>query len=515
MSFTPTKLKLFSLIPMLAAPLVSQAQINFTFQNAKAGFQESDDFVSYDGGFFQIGLTDGSIVVSPCAGANPGPLPTPIPANPFCPLGTNAIVVGFGASAPLTGQYSLAGTPTPASLFAVNRPDLIQVIAAPPSLLERPELLPISDQSLSASFSYLTPPFRQFNIAFYTHNQIFGATESERERHDDTIPHGEGPYIFGYPRVQTTAQIEAGLEPAIQPVPVNTAQMPESFPGITGSPLDQGFRFLNGTGDTDGRWRDGMIELDPSFEMNMEWEGLISGTNINFATDNVSMWVESERSANPLGGVSANVLYPALGFPVALDLEPINASLGIETLPPFYFGWAPGDEVVLYLRMDRNLFSTGNAVVDTSFRVWALPIRFITTFRSFALAAFPQDTPNALRAPDVDFDSDGFSNFLEFAANTDPADAASAPDANFPGLVTTLTDDGRISASVAKRPNVGGALIYDLEWSPDMDGTWIPIPREGDDIWEVVETDTELTATARVAGVPATAFVRARLTLVE
>lgn len=504
------------LASLLCLPATSQAQLDFQFRNAKAGYQTGPKFLAYEGGRFEVSLKDGSFSSSFCLPANPGAGPV----NPgiVCPLGTNSYIFGYGEAAGMTGHWSLAAAPVKHQYFAINRPDLFQLLSAPPSLLVRSELLPRIDRSLNIGYSYTEPPYEQYRIAEYVHRQTFLPTPSDRARHDATVPHGRGTYIFGYPQIQTTAQINAGMEPRIIPVPVDTPQMPESYPGLTESPIKSGFRFINGMEHRDGRredgyWNAGRLELDPVFEMNIAWEGLLNNVNVNMAADQLTMWVERTRSLTPLDAPNdANVLYPIPRAAVPYLVPPENALLGTETLPPFYFEWSAGDEVVLYLRYDRNALATAT-VKDSSFRVWALPIRFITTFRGFAFTSLPPDTPEALREPNADYDLDGFSNFLEYAANTDPDDITSTPPPGFPNLTSTLVG-GKLSATVAKRPNVGGSLIYNLEWSTDM-VTWTPIDKVADPVWDVTESNTQLTATAKVAGTPPVGFLRARLTLVH
>ncbi len=505
---------LLATIALFSLASVCYGQLSFQFRNGKAGYQTGPNFVSYDGGLFEVILVDGSYSVSGCAGANPGP--APIPPDPMgCPLGTNAYFTGFGESAGLTGHWSLTQAPIAARLFEINRPELFQVLSAPPSLMKRPQALPVIDKGLNIGYSYLEPPYQQYRIANYIHRIRFLPTQAERVRQDNTIP--PGSYIFGYPMQQTSAQVAAGLDPYIIPVPVTSPMMPESYPGMAQSPVKSGFRFINGKKrvdgtSTDGHWFDGMLELDPVFLMTIEWEGIINRTNANTNSDRLFLWVSSRRSATPLQMPSgANVLYPIPGLGVTYEVPVDKMISGNETLPPFYHSWAIGDEVVLYLRFERNFANSTTTVKDTSFRVWALPIRFITTFSGFVFTNLPPDATDEERDPNADFDLDGFSNFLEYAAGTDPDDILDTPPPGFPNLISTLVG-GKLSARVPKRLNVGGSLTYEMEWSTDM-VTWTPIDKVADPVWDVVETDAALTATAKVAGVPAVAFLRAKLIL--
>ena len=126
-----------------------------------------------------------------------------------------------------------------------------------------------------------------------------------------------------------------------------------------------------------------------------------------------------------------------------------------------------------------------------------------------------------MRDPSYDFDGDGFSNLVEFAMGSDPADVASVPGAGViapapvvtpgvfevtplaPGVVSVAGGECRVS--ITKRPDVGSSLTYYIEHSEDM-ATWTRIPTGGNVDWtEDVNDSTMLQVTSTTAIVPALA----------
>ncbi|NWK56264.1 hypothetical protein HW115_11635 [Verrucomicrobiaceae bacterium N1E253] len=501
----------------LSMPMLAHAQISFEFQNSKAGFQTGKKNLYYEGGVYRILLEDGSWSASVCAGANPGP--GPVPANPLipCPLGTNAFFFGTGATAGLTGHWSLAAAPIPALVFEYSRPDLVQLVGAPPSLLERPEVLPLVDSSINIGYSYLTASYTQYRISSYAHEQTFLPNESERSRHDRTIVYGKYDYV--YPRLLTDIEREYGYEPRPQPVSITTFPVPESYPGLTTAPIKSGFRYLNGdeklNGDPyDGVWANGMLELDPNFSMRISWEGIIPGENCIVNVDRMFLWIQDDKLDDPLAGpVAQDVVYPVPGLGTEYKIPVERMIYGFEDLPPFYLGWSVGDEVYLYTRYERNSEVTSAIVKDSSTRVWGMPIRFVETYAGFALGNFPVDTPDSLKKPNADYDLDGVSNFLEYAAGTDPTDITSTPPPGFPNL-TPVFVNGDCVVTMEKRANVGSSVRYELQTS--YDGVkWTTIKKTGDPYWTVIETETQLTATAVAADLPGPCLVRAKISLLR
>ena len=121
--------------------------------------------------------------------------------------------------------------------------------------------------------------------------------------------------------------------------------------------------------------------------------------------------------------------------------------------------------------------------------------------------------PDALKRPKADYDLDGVSNFLEYAAGTNPTDITSTPPPGFPDLTPVLVN-GDCVVTMQKRANVGSSVRYELQTS--YDGVkWITIKKTGDPYWTVIETDTQLTATAVAADLPGPCLVRAKISLIR
>ncbi|MGB1260140.1 MAG: hypothetical protein ACPG6P_08880 [Akkermansiaceae bacterium] len=499
-------IKRLSLCAALALPAVCHGQLDVSFTSAKSGFQTAPTTVLYSGGALRLDISDGSFQIAPCA-FNGTTLADGAPFFPSqmppCPLGTTAVVIdgdvdldGFRDAGLF---FSLPSAPLPASVIAPSHPELVTVISAPPSLFPRPGILPVVEGGAEIFYNVLDwVDQRNYQIAGYVHQQNFLATEAERARHDRTVV--TGTYKLGLP----------GLLPANAPLGTPNQQvvvsltkfpMPESWPGLTQSPLDWGFRFTN-----DDNWSNGAMEFDPRVANDITWQGIHTQNSFDGA-DEVIMWFAATQAADmfqlPAFPTDPNVVFPPSGSPFRLP----NIRIGYYRLPQFFF--TPGDEAFIYIRFDRNQPST-LVTSDTSVRVWGVPIRFIDSYEGFKQLGFPANTPDNLRLPTGDFDGDGATNLMEFALGTDMLDPLDNPTAAG-SVVPFVNMDGKCEVTITKRPNAGGSLKYEVEYSGDM-VTWTKVTPADPDWVIVTDDETVLTVRSVSDSPPAPCFIRAAIT---
>ena len=502
-------IKEFLLASLVCLPAISHGQLIFSLTSRKSGDQTSSKTVSYTGGNLRIDISDGSWQIAGCADngitlPEGGPV---FPYNPGCPLGTTGFValgdIDFDGVRDDGSFWSLPQAPITSRFTEPFRPDLVKVVSSPPSKFPRPGILPVAEGGAVLWYNVLTgADQRIYEIAGYVHEQDFRATKSGRELHDETVV--TGTYKFGLPALLALDQRNAGIPPGQLVLDLTKRVMPESYPGLTQSHIKAGFRFSN-----DDNWHNGALEFDPRLFINLKWVG-IDQTNSFYDADTVRFWMQRVRSVNPFemprSPSDFNVSFPPSGSPFILrDKWAGGFLIGSN----FY---RVGDRATIYLRLDRNHYSTA-VTRDTSVRVWTADVNFIDTFEGFALGGFPPGTPEKERAPDYDFDGDGASNILEYALSTDPNNPASNPTSEG-RVVPFINGDGQCEVSITKRADVGGSLRYDIEYSSDM-LEWTRI-EAGDPEWQIVtDNDFVITAQSLATSPPASCYVRAAITILN
>jgi len=501
-------IKGFLLASVIFLPTISQGQLIFSLTSSKSGNQTGYKTLTYTGGDLRLAISDGSWEVAGCAFngmtlLDGGPFP---PSQP-CPLGTTGFValgdINFDGSRDDGSFWSLSQAPLASRFTEPFRTDLVRVVSAPPSKFPRPGILPVAEGGAVLWYNVLEGANQRiYEIAGYVHEQKFRATPSGRVLHDETVV--TGTYKFGIPALLPLDQRIAGIPPQQLILDLTKRSMPESYPGLSQSHIKSGFRFTN-----DENWHNGALEFDPRLFINLKWVG-ISEENSLYAADTVRIWFQRARSADPFEMPRTpsdfNVSFPPSGSPFIL---PDKWAGGFLIGSNFY---RVGDRATIYLRLDRNHFSTA-VTRDISVRVWTTDINFIDTFTGFALLSFPPGTPENKRSPNYDFDGDGANNLLEFGLNTDPTNPASNPTSEG-RVVPIINGAGQCEVTVNKRPNVGGSLKYYIEYSSDM-VRWTRINSNNTE-WEIVtDNDSIITARSLATSPPASCYVRAAITITQ
>jgi hypothetical protein len=169
-------------------------------------------------------------------------------------------------------------------------------------------------------------------------------------------------------------------------------------------------------------------------------------------------------------------------------------------LGPFFFN--PGDSLDATLNIARSSVSSQTST-DTGSYSLSFQVEFIDTYAGFAIlgglgddSGFPFATPSSERAPDYDFDRDGASNLLEYALQSDVADAQDRP--AFEYALDEVA--GGCTATLTKRAFTGTSLEYFFEYSTDL-RTWTTI-LEDDPIFEIVQDDETTLEVSNLADFP-------------
>lgn len=436
-------------------------------------------------GLFAVGVNDGYLVIGACKGA------AWFPVSPFCKIGATGYLV-FGdinqdgvRDDELTRYWEIVSV-TPAATIQPSRPDLCLLYAAPPSKLPRP--LPLwTDNTLNIFFNINLETAKQYDISNYYYTRNYTTRVS---MDSEIVP---GVYEFLFPRLRNP---DVPVK-----IPVTLQNIVEG--NIKQGQVRQGFRITKMNGAA-LRWSaDGFVEMDPRLSNTFEWEGNNSGV-IFPAADSLHFSILKYATSVPLPGDPARVelaagaftdnYFPgfiAPGTPWVLMPTALQRSF---TVPPGFIPVSnPAQEGLIEVTLTRSAASSV-ICTDVSTRRFQCPLRFVNTYEGWATIAFPYGTATALRASDADPDRDGFSNYQEWLANTNPMLASSRPASPSLSFVqsrslraTSVATPGYWETKVTKAAAVQ-RLTYQYEFSTDLIH-WSPII--GDDTdpdWRLIET---------------------------
>lgn len=429
----------------------------------------------------------------------------------------------YGVIPPLTNQWvDVDGEEFTGDII----PDPADVMANPPAgdPLHTVDI-PVGDPMLRIDTLYgSTKPFNfDFQVPDLARALVIPRfLQSELERQYFDVPWGT--YLFEFPRLGDPLREDV--------YGVNLLNSPDIYPGR--SRLPQGWRLIN----TD--WYLGHLEVDPRIFYDFIWEGInfqntVSNDNL-FLSMRANQWIDAttfltktglefpdiaDIAVDPLTGQllfrEDVVIFPPYPFATPVpDREPFLLGVfdGHYQLGPFFF--QPGESAMGELDFRRDL-NSGAATRDVSRRFLEFEIQFIDTFEGFSffsaplmVGGFPFGTPTSERTANKDLDGDGYSNFCEYAFQSDLADSKVFPSFTFDAV--DLGDGvGSCTATVDKRPSVGSSLRYEFEFSSDGMMSWTTIKPGG--IWDIDVTPETLTVTnnALVPG-DGSCFLRVRAT---
>jgi len=525
--FTQKLLFLVSSLGLSAGAAHAQTStLAFSFEaNSVANYRQTPLSTNFEGGTFGLNVRDGNFVY--VAGCD---APFFFNPSPGCPPGASGFVSrGLQNDPLLTGRGPYFSVTEIAAALILNPFDAqsARLIAAPPSLLPRPQL-GFEDRSISVFFNLLTNFIRQYPISVYSFQREYAA--GERARFDGEVVPGTYRYNFG------------SLQNPIVPVVLEVNQFPmlDGFRKVNNQP--RGLRFTNVTYD------DGFAVLDPFALNTLTWEG----NTISFISPQADVaYLSIKPLADPTDPLSDPLLYDGLGevvesppgsfnfipnptlplFPNfsgpnaarVLLPNPLNTSF---ILPPNFVEAGETGVVDLEFVVFRP---TSNLIFESSIRRFRLPVKVLNPFDGFILGALPLNTTALQRSADFDFDGDGVSNFTEWVFGSDPAKRASvppspgvrlsggapapAPLAGTQQLSRTQSETQSTTSSleyrVPKLTNPVPKLKYAIEHSTDM-VTWTEI-KSGDPNWILQETHKEIKVTESGNGPKTGGFFRAKV----
>lgn len=471
-----------SIVFLSALPLA--AQLDVEFSNTKHYMLSDARKAQYLEGVARVSIEDGSWTLSPCI----HPWPEIIRPNPLvCPLGTTGFIwQGDGDRDGIRddGSYWSIESITAASYIMPNKGDLVTLVSAPQSKLQRPQNNFI-DNSTAVTYNVLAGFGRLYNIAIYDLITDYGFGDEIKHK-EEYVP---GLYRFTVPALANpilTYPLNLQLYPA-----------PESTGTVRGN---LGFSISG------GRWSKGSMELDPRVITNFGWSGINYRNTI--ATDSVYFAIYAAQALTGDITQPERILYPTPDVPQLLD-SPIISSLQIV---PFAF--KKGDRGVARIRWARNLATT-RVSFDRSQRLFDWRMRFVDSYEGHMLNEYPIGTALSRRITTADYDLDRVSNFDEFAFTQDDGDdrsttvEAGADAQTQPVMPAMVVDPVTLKASmtVNKRLAVGSSVIYSVQYSTNG-RSWTTITAR-DRLFDIVE-DSEIKLEVRTKNVaPRVLFMRA------
>lgn len=448
----------------------------------------------YLGGEWYVDVQDGIFIVLPCFANFGEAYQVPIQLPP-CPAGTTGLITQGdidGDGIRETGLYVSIEQPIPTSSIQPFAPERIELDSAPPSQLPRPvAAFNWSDQSARIFYDLIADPRNGtgYNISFYVSQRFYQPDELERHR-DEIVP---GVYRFRFPALGSTDE-----QPRDFFMSIAHREMVEAAPGPGGrSVTSEGIFVGNDFLLDDPRWNNGAIEIDPRLGFDFEWEGFNQST---FLGDDRITFAIRERA-------TGLVRFPPVPDPAANpDTRQLigSSELGIPTGIDIGSGFfAPDEELVAELEFRRNLVSGSS--VDRSVRFFFWDIDLIDSYPGFITENFPIGTPAVLRAPDFDYDDDGYTNLEEFGFQTDPLDPASVP--NPTPTLNPLT--GRCFLEVPKRPAIGASLTYSVQYSADLEN-WTTITPNDPNWFILFDNEERIAVLSKRSSEQFPCFVRVR-----
>ena len=516
-------------LALLATSSIGFGQLSLSLWTDATYRQKSAGLSDFRGvGDFGVLLRDGNVVINPgCAfngsltyfGANP-PFGCPIgatvyvsigdinPAGPTPPYlrtppatGDPSLIYDAGAIGPLRvfrpddmTYWEVPTAPTPAVAISPSYPQYCHLYAAPPSGLARP-INTFADETLTVYGNLQSASVRGYSLARYRYALTFDSanyTDGPSAGADlkSTIVPGE--YDFLFPQL-TNPKVAVTIPVFYRPIPEGYNKVGTIMPGK----ISQGFRFtkLNGSALT---WSaDGYVQLDPRLPNTFEWEG--NGTELMFPSTDVMYFAivdlggteaagtlpgsPDREIPNPAAPGTEATLFPgftAPGISRILLQSPLDKSYTIPPrvmkmvfVDPVTHQHYKGYEGLLQVTLERAT-PTSSVATDYSQRRYQMPVRFADTYAGWASVSFPPGTPASSRLASADPDHDGFTNYQEWLAGTDPMVSTSHP---APPHITFV--QGRAVRSTAtaipghwetsiNKANVVPPVTYEYEFSNDM-----------------------------------------------
>lgn len=409
---------------LVAATAVSaSAQLAFEVSSQKT-YRQDKDSIKFQGGKFEVNLTDGKIVY--IAGCDFFQYIPPGYYVGICGLGTNGRVIsGNVGGASRANPYLLVTSIVPALVVEPRQPKLVTLIAAPASGLARPQG-GFADNSVALYYNLHALQQREYVVSRYELSKNYNKNQGAKFEEDIVT----GSYRYSFPRLGQP-NIPAPINAQINPMPEGLNKK---------NNVTSGFEF---TTVNDDKWtKDGFVELSFANPNPIKWRPL-SPNSVFVRADSLSFSIrvlkdqKNPRSGTDLidnySGKQQSVFpdYSSDGDPKLLLTNPFT---GTFVLPPIFAGGTRG---MVEVQVQRAL-STSGVSYDLSTRKFQIPIVVVNKFSEYQESTFLKK--GAKKNLLDDSDGDGFNNLNEWILDSNGADSESTPRQPVPAAVESAYD---------------------------------------------------------------------------
>ena len=383
----------FILPAILTAFLLGQEELSIEFSTHKTYVQTSLTEFGFVDGSFEVEVEDGSYTIVGCIFNR-----NLFSSNPFefgCPLGTTGLIVEEGPHFPSFVEGEYWSMLEPKGFSHISAAEKSKITMFPPF----GSSLPVSEvggnfweySPFVIKYNVLEPEPEDILISYYVLKRTYSGGEAEGLRFRQEFP--AGVYRYTLPTLPENPQPTLSMT-------FDHLALPES-----GSKEFTPFRFTN------DQWVDDCISftsVGPDDSLLFEWEGIVErevaeGDRLYFSIRETltGKILESKTLGADVTqySVPANVISSGVGYYVQLVLS----------------------------RRSRTTNTT-----DLSTRTLRANIYSNQSYSSFAQdEAFRLGLTAEDVLPDVDFDSDGYTNFFEYSVNSSPFKRSSIPEFTF------------------------------------------------------------------------------------
>lgn len=468
--------------------------LELEFRDEKAFQITGPSQFDYLGGQWVVVVLDGDLPILPCFANFGEAYQVPVQLPP-CPAGTTSLITQGdfdGDGIREDGLYVSTDQPIPARSIEPFYPELVELDAAPASLLPRPvAAFNWTDLSIRAFYDIIQDPINGVGYELAAYSSVREYLPADLVRHrNEIVP---GTYRFKFLARNTTPEAPGNFF-----ISIAHREMVEAAPGPGGQSVETGGIFVgNDFRIVDGQWNNGALEIDPRLRFDVNWEGFNPSTF--FGNDQLSFSIRDRNTGL--------IQYPPIPFP---EDNPEtrqligSADLGIPSGIDIGAGFLdPGVELVAELEFRRALVT--GSTVDRSGRFFLWDINLIDSYEGFLTVNYPDSVPLSERAGDFDFDDDGFTNLEEFGLQTDPLDPASVP--NVTPTLAPITNQCLLD--IPKRPAVGSSLTYFVQSSVDLE-TWTTITPDDPNWFIIFDNEDRITVLSRESAGVNPCFLRVR-----
>ncbi len=381
------------------------AQIVFALSSEKT-YRQDNGNISFKGGTFDVGLSDG-YVVSILGCDDPDYYP-PGTYNGICFPGTAGLLSdGNIGSATIQRPYLVITELSPAAAIAPRFPDLVSLVAAPASSLERPSG-GFTDTSASVFYNLHTPgSIREYDLTGYFLNRQYNS--NQRGKFENEIV--SGSYYYSFPRL--------GMPTLSAPISAIIYDMAEGFQKLNNQTKGVKFTRVN-----KNSMLKGFMEMSYSRPNEFQWQGITSSNTYAMAD---KLYFSLRAMRNPSNPQNSDVIRSSAVFPPFITGAENSSRVQLKTPYVTSFITPPiipsGTKAIAELEIERN-FKTGGVTYDFSRRRFQIPVIVVDRFSEYIERNLNSKKDKGLLA---DPDKDGYNNLTEWILESDSSETGSIP----------------------------------------------------------------------------------------